>query len=84
MTDESYLLSAIGYEPEKGRMIMSGFGTLWRVRTRKHIRTVRSIPTSTGRRGMTVDRDQETERMRLEEDRLQARRRLHEERRVRP
>lgn len=59
-----------------------GFGVLWRVRTRKHIRTVRSIPTSTGRRGETVDRDQETARLRVEEEQLEERRALHEQRRA--
>jgi hypothetical protein len=60
---------------------MSGFGALWRIRTRKHIRTVRSIPTSTGPSG-TVYRDQETERLALEEERLKERHMLHEQRRA--
>ena len=59
---------------------MSGFGALWRIRTRKHIRTTRSIPTSTGRRGETVDRDQETERLKVEEERLKAWQAEHEKR----
>lgn len=61
---------------------MSGFGALWRIRTRKHIRTVRSIPTSSGRRGETAARDQETERLALEEERLKGRRALHGQRRA--
>jgi len=63
-------------------MIMSGFGTLWRIRTRKHIRTVRSIPTSTGRRGETVDRDQETAHLRVEEEQLKERCALQKQRRA--
>jgi hypothetical protein len=61
---------------------MSGFGALWRIRTRKHIRTVRSIPTSTGRRGETVDRDQETACLRVEEEMLKVRQAEHEDRRA--
>ena len=59
---------------------MGGFGALWRVRTRKHIRTVRSIRTSTGRRGEAVDREREEERLVLEKERLRERRALHEQR----
>jgi hypothetical protein len=59
---------------------MSGFGTLWRTRTRKHIRTRRSIPTSTGPRRAFWPRLQETERQSREAERLQVRRRLHERR----
>jgi hypothetical protein len=61
---------------------MSGFGALWRIRTRKHIRTTRSIPTSSGARGGAVYRDQETERLALEEERLEEHRALHEQRRA--
>ncbi len=60
---------------------MSGFGNLWRIRTRKHIRTMLSIPTSTGPDGALWPRLQETERQRREEKRLQARRWLHKQRR---
>jgi len=60
---------------------MSGFGNLWRIRTRKHIRTVRSIPTSTGPSG-TVYRDQETAHRGVEEERLKVRRAEHEKRRA--
>jgi hypothetical protein len=60
---------------------MSGFGALWRIRTRKHIRTVRSIPTSSGPGG-AVHRDQETARLALEEERLGERRTLHKQRRA--
>ncbi|MBU0703249.1 MAG: hypothetical protein KKC18_05220 [Chloroflexi bacterium] len=61
---------------------MSGFGALRRIRTRKHMRTVRSIRTSTGRRGGSVYRDQETERLTLEEEQLKERCALHEQRRA--
>jgi len=60
---------------------MSGFGALWRIRRRKHIRAMRSISTSTGPRG-TVHRDQETARLSVEEERLKARRAEHENRRA--
>ena len=56
---------------------MSGFGDLWRVRTRKHIRTMRSIFSSTGPDRATWPRLQETEAIRLEEKRLKASRQLH-------
>jgi hypothetical protein len=59
---------------------MSGFGALWRIRTRKHIRTMRSIPISIGPARAAWPRLQETELLTLEEERLQARRRLHERR----
>ncbi|MBI4758052.1 MAG: hypothetical protein HY783_03485 [Chloroflexi bacterium] len=58
-----------------------GFGALWRIRTRKHIRTMRSIFTSTGPSQALWPRLQETERQKREANRLQARRRLHERRR---
>jgi hypothetical protein len=60
----------------------SGFGALWRIRTRKHIRTTRSIPTSSGTRAGDVYWDQETERLEVEEERLEERRTLHEQRRA--
>jgi len=60
---------------------MSGFGALWRVRTRKHIRTMRSIPTSTGPSG-AICRGQETACLRVEEEQLEERRALHEQRRA--
>ena len=60
---------------------MSGFGASWRIRTRKHIRTRHSIPTSTGP-DRTVHRDQETARLRVEEEQLEERRALHEQRRA--
>jgi hypothetical protein len=59
---------------------MSGFGTLWRTRTRKHIRTRHSIPTNTGSGRSLWPGMQETEYQRRETERLQARRRLHEQR----
>jgi hypothetical protein len=61
---------------------MSGFGALWRVQTRKHIRTRHSIRTSTGSARAAWPRLQETELLTLEEERLQARRALHEKRRA--
>ena len=59
---------------------MDGFGTLWRIRTRKHIRTMRSIPTITGPGRDIWPRVQETERQSREAERLQTRRWLHERR----
>ncbi len=59
---------------------MNGFGTLWRVRTRKHIRTRHSIPTSTGPARAVWPRLQETELLMMEEERLKARQQLHERR----
>ena len=61
---------------------MNGFGALWRIRTRKRIRTRRSVPTSTGPARAAWPRLQETEFLTLEEQRLEARRRLHEQRRA--
>jgi hypothetical protein len=61
---------------------MSGFGALWRIRTHRHIRTMRSSPTSTGPDRDLWPRLQETERQRREAKRLQERRRLHERRRA--
>jgi len=59
---------------------MSGFGGLQRIRTRKHIRTIRSIPTSTDP-SWSVDRGQETACLGEEEARLKVRRTEHERRR---
>lgn len=59
---------------------MNGFGALWRIRTRKRIRTRGSVPTSTGPARAAWPRLQETESLRLEQERLEARRRLHEKR----
>jgi hypothetical protein len=59
---------------------MNGFGALWRVRTRNHIRTRRSIPTSTGPARTAWPRLWETESLKLEKKRLEARQRLHERR----
>ena len=61
---------------------MNGFGTLWRIRTRRHIRTMRSIQTVIGPGRDMWPRVQETERQSREEARLQARRRVHERRQV--
>ena len=61
---------------------MGDFGAVWRIATYKHIRTMRSIPTSTGPDRNLWPRLQETERRRKEVERLQARRRLHEKRRA--
>jgi len=60
---------------------MSGFGTLWRIRTHKHIRTMHSTLTSTGPDRDLWPRLQETERQRREEKRLEARQQWHEKRR---
>lgn len=59
---------------------MSGFGILWRIRTRKHIRTMHSVPASTGPGRARWPRVQEGERIAREMARLRARRRLHERR----
>ena len=61
---------------------MNSFGALWRVRTRKHIRTKHSIRTSTGPAQAAWPRLQETESLMLEEQRSGARQRLHEKRRA--
>jgi hypothetical protein len=59
---------------------MNGFGTLWRIRTRKHIRTRHSIPSSTGPGRAAWPRLQETELLMLEKERLAACQRLHAQR----
>ncbi len=61
---------------------MSGFGALWRIQTRKHIRTRHSIRTSTGPARAAWPRLQETESLILEKQRSAARQRLHEKRRA--
>jgi hypothetical protein len=61
---------------------MNSFGALWRVRTRKHIRTRHSIPTSTEPGRAAWPRLRETEHLMLEEERLQTCRTLHERRRA--
>ena len=61
---------------------MSGFGTLWRIRTRKHVRTSNSVPISTRPARATWPRLQETELLTLQGKRLEARQRLHEQRRA--
>jgi hypothetical protein len=61
---------------------MNGFGTLWRTRTRKHIRTRCSIPSSTGPARAAWPRLREAESLRLEEERLKARQGLHKQRRA--
>ena len=55
---------------------MSSFGSLWRVKTRKHIRTMNSIATTTGPALATL---YEALRQR-ESKRLTARRRFHAQR----
>ncbi|HBY99590.1 MAG: hypothetical protein M5U01_33010 [Ardenticatenaceae bacterium] len=59
---------------------MSGFGALWRIRTRKHIRTMRSVPASTGPGRAHWPRLQEAEQSAREAARLRARQRLHQQR----
>ena len=56
---------------------MSGFGNLWRSRTRKHVRTMYSIPTNTGPGQVRWPRLRETERIGWEMERLLARQRSH-------
>jgi hypothetical protein len=58
-----------------------GFGALWRIRTRKHIRSIRSIPTRAGP-AETAYGEQETARLKVEEERLEAWRAEHEKRRA--
>ena len=55
---------------------MSSFGSLWRVKTRQHIRTMNSISTTTG----PVLATPYAARRRRESSRLRARRWLHERR----
>jgi len=62
-------------------MNSGGFGALRRIRTCKHIRTVRSIPTGTGLSG-AVYRDQETVHLRVQEKGLKAWQVEHEKRRA--
>ncbi len=62
---------------------MSGFGVLWRIQTRKHIRTRRSLFTSSSSARARWPRLQETESLLWELKRLRARRHLHEQRRAR-
>ena len=59
---------------------MSGFGALWRIRTRRSIRTARSVPTATGRGRGTWPGVQETAQLMAEEVQLEARRAQHERR----
>jgi hypothetical protein len=54
---------------------MSGFSTLRRIRTRKHIRTMRSIPTNLGPDRALWLRPQEIEWQGRKEKRQQARQR---------
>jgi hypothetical protein len=61
---------------------MNGFGALWRIRTRKHVRTSNSVPISTGPGRAAWPRLQETELLMMEEERLKARWALHERRRA--
>lgn len=61
---------------------MNGFGAFWRIRTRNHIRTRRSIPISTGPGRAAWPRLQETELLTLKEERLEARQWLHKWRRA--
>ena len=60
----------------------NGFGSLYRAKTRKHLRTSRSIRTSTGQVCGLVTRDVETAGLKLEEGRLKRWTRWHEERRA--
>jgi hypothetical protein len=57
---------------------VSALGTLWRIRTRRHIRTMRSILSSAGPDRFRWPRVRETERLGREIKRWQARRQLHE------
>jgi hypothetical protein len=59
---------------------MNGFGTMWRIPTHKHIRTMRSISKSTTEGRSLWPRLQETEHRQREVKRLRARRQFHERR----
>jgi hypothetical protein len=59
---------------------MSGFGALWRIRTSKHTRTMRSLSARAGTQRTRWSRLRETERLWNELARLAARRWLHEQR----
>lgn len=61
---------------------MSGFGVLWRIKTHRSVRTMRSVPTAAGPGRATWPRVQETARLMAEEARLEARRAQHERRRA--
>ncbi len=62
----------------------NGFGALYRVKTRKHLRTSRSVRASTGPGQIhwPETRDVETATLNLQDARLKRWRRLHEERRA--
>jgi hypothetical protein len=60
--------------------MMNGFGGLWRIRTRKHIRTMRSLRVHTGSGRALWPKLQESERQKSEMKRLQKRRQLHAQR----
>jgi len=55
------------------RIIMSDLRTLEHIRTSRHVRTRHSIPTATGPARARWPRLKETERLEVEEKRLQAR-----------
>jgi hypothetical protein len=61
-------------------MIPNGFGAVWRIRTHRHVRTMRSVFTCAGTARAAWPRLQETERVKLETDRLRERRRQHSRR----
>ena len=61
---------------------MNGFGALWRLKTHRSIRTVRSVPTATGSGRETWPRVQETAALMAEKVRLEDRRAQHARRRA--
>jgi hypothetical protein len=61
---------------------MSGFGALWRIKTHRSVRTMRSAPTATGPGRATWPRVPETALLMAEKARLEARRAQHERRRA--
>jgi hypothetical protein len=61
---------------------MNGFGALWRLKTRRSICTMRSVPTATGNGRAVWHRVQETVDVMAEGERLKVRRAQHERRRV--
>ena len=61
---------------------MNGFGALWRLKTHRSIRTMRSVPTATGSGREVWRRVQETVDVMAEGERRKVRRAQHERRRA--
>jgi hypothetical protein len=56
---------------------MNGFGTVWRIRTHNHIRTMRSVHKNVSEGRSLWPRLRETEHLAWETRRLRTRQRLH-------